>query len=110
MIGVALVGAPLVVSAQGIQIIARIGQMVSLLVPITAAVAFLVFIWGLARFIARAGDEKGREEGKKVMVWGIIALFVIVAIWGIIRFIGQELLGSYYQEGRGIPPPFIQGI
>ena len=39
----------------------------------------------------KAGDEKGREEGKSRMIWGIIGLFVIVSMWGLVRFVGETL-------------------
>lgn len=54
-------------------------------VPVIYGLALLVFIWGLVKFIFRiGGDEKAVEDGKKLMFWGIIALFVMVSIWGII--------------------------
>ncbi len=56
-------------------------------IGVLVAVGLLVFFWGLVKFIFRVdGDEKVIESGKKLMVWGIIALFVMVSVWGIIRF------------------------
>ena len=72
-------------------IIQGIGGLVYMLIPISASLALLFFFWGLAKFILHSGDEKGREEGKEVMKWGIIALFVLVSIWGIVFFIRGEL-------------------
>ena len=55
-------------------------------VPIVAGLALLVFIWGLAKFIlAAGGDEKAVSDGKNLMLWGIVSLFVMFSIWGIIR-------------------------
>ena len=72
-------------------IIQGVGGMISLLIPITAGVSLLFFFWGLAKFILKAGgDEKAREEGKQVMKWGIVALFVLVSIWGIVLFLRSE--------------------
>ncbi len=69
-------------------------EIIDLLIPIVAAIALLYFFWGLAKLILHAGDEKAREEGKHIMVWGIAALFVIVSIWGIVFFIQEALLDS----------------
>ena len=44
---------------------------------IVAAIALLAFFWGLVKFIAGAGNEDKRTEGKQVMLWGIISLFVL---------------------------------
>jgi len=45
--------------------------------------ALVYFLYGLAQFVLNAADESKREEGKKTMIWGIIALFVMVALWGL---------------------------
>ncbi len=58
------------------------------------AVAFLVFFWGIAKFILHSGDEKAVEQGKRLMVWGVISLFVMVAIVGIISFLQDMFLGG----------------
>jgi len=65
-------------------------DLISTAIPIVGGLALLAFFWGLAKFILNAGSESGREEGKEVMKWGIIALFVMVSIWGIIYFLQVE--------------------
>lgn len=57
----------------------------NLLIPILMALAIVYFFWGIAQFILNdAGSDKTREEGKKKIIWGIIALFVMMSIMGII--------------------------
>ena len=68
-----------------------VGGVLRNLIPVVFGIVLLVFFWGLAKFIFNAGDEKKIEEGKRIMVWGIIALFVMVSIWGIIRLIQGDL-------------------
>lgn len=55
--------------------------------------AVLGFVWGMIRFVYSAGDEKGRTEGKRTMVWGTLALFCMVAVWGIVRVIKTTFFG-----------------
>lgn len=58
-----------------------------MVIPVVFSLALLVFIWGLVKFISRTGgDEKAVTEGKKLMIWGLVALFIMVSIWGILRF------------------------
>jgi len=77
---------------QGVKgLIVSFGGIVKLLIPISAACALLFFFWGLAKFILNVGSEGGQEEGRQVMKWGIIALFIIVSIWGIVGFIQSDL-------------------
>ncbi len=68
--------------------------------PLLLSLAILVFFWGIVKFINHAGDEKAVEEGKQLMIWGLIGLFVIVGIWGIVGYI-QSTLGLDEFTGGG---------
>lgn len=60
--------------------------------PVIAGLALLTFLWGLARFIFRLGnDEKSVEEGKNLMKWGLIALFLLMSFWVIIGLVYNDV-------------------
>lgn len=60
--------------------------------PVIAGLALLVFIWGLVKFVFRVGgDEKVVEEGKKLMIWGLIALFILVSFMAILAFVYGDI-------------------
>lgn len=60
--------------------------------PVIIGLALLIFLWGLAKFIFRiGGDEKAVEEGKKLMIWGLIALFIMISFWSIIAFVYGDI-------------------
>jgi hypothetical protein len=64
----------------------------SILTPLAFALCVLYFFWGVVKYIRTgAGSEQAAEEGKRIMVWGIVGLFVVFSIWGIISFIKGEL-------------------
>lgn len=63
--------------------------------PVLTGLAFLVFLWGLVKFIAVAGDEKNVREGKNLMVWGLITLFLMVSFGAILEFLSNEFGFSY---------------
>ena len=65
------------------------GEIVDTLIPVVFAIALLVFFWGLAKYILAAGSEEAKAEGRRIMIGGIIALFIMSAIWGIVTFIGE---------------------
>lgn len=65
-------------------------DLILMLWPLAIGVAILVFFWGMARFILHAGEEKGRDEGKQIMKWGLIGLFVAVSFFGILTFFYGE--------------------
>jgi len=60
-----------------------------ILIPLVFTLALLFFFWGVAKYIWSAGGEK--EEGKKIMIWGVIALFVMSSVWGLVYFLRDEL-------------------
>lgn len=63
-----------------------------ILIPLAFALCLFYFFWGVAKYIRTgAGGDKTAEEGKKVMLYGFIGLFVAFSIWGIISFIQSEL-------------------
>ncbi len=70
------------------------------LVILLSAAAFVLFLWGVVRFIFdRAnGKDADLKKDKKAMGWGLGALFVLISIWGIIKmfqgFLGIENSGD----------------
>lgn len=100
--------APAFVFAQqltGVENLVRaIGRLVALALPIVVAIALLAFFWGLVKFIFVQGDETAKTDAKKIMLWGLIALFVMVAVWGLVKFIGDAL---NIQPGGTIPIPTV---
>lgn len=102
---VAVAAMPFIASAQmqGIKgLMLAVGNIVNLLIPMAAALALLYFFWGLGRFILKSGDAGSHEEGRNMMIWGIVALFVIVSVWGLVGFIQDAFLISDIQV---IPTP-----
>src|SRR3989344_32215 len=86
---------PAVASAQTLgnleTLLRSVGRLIDIALPIVVAIALLAFFWGLVRFIFSAGDETKKKEGQQLMIWGLVALFVMVSVWGLVRFIGNAL-------------------
>jgi heme/copper-type cytochrome/quinol oxidase subunit 4 len=64
-----------------------VSGIINAVIPIILALAVLLFFWGLAMYMLKAGEEK--QEGINIMIMGTIAIFVMVSIWGIIRVLQQ---------------------
>lgn len=96
-LGISLVSIfiPAVASAQQLStvdtIVGAIGGLVNDLIPIAAGLALLGFFFGLAKYIFQAGNDEAQDEAKSIMVWGVIALFLIAAIGGIIEALRTTL-------------------
>lgn len=52
------------------------------------ALALLAFFYGLVEYIwaRRDGDASKIKDGNRFMVWGLVALFVMLSVYGIIKF------------------------
>lgn len=49
------------------------------------AIIVLVFMYGLMKYMFKGqGSDTARAEGRKLMLWGIIGIFVITSLWGIV--------------------------
>jgi hypothetical protein len=54
-------------------------------IPLFFAIALAAFIWGAVKFfIINGGEEEKRNQGKQFMLWGIIALAVMLSVWGLV--------------------------
>ncbi len=49
--------------------------------------AVIFLFWGIFNFVSNASDQSKREEGKKKIIFGVIAIFVMVSVWGIVKSI-----------------------
>lgn len=69
-------------------LVGRVNRQVILpLLGIAATIAILIFIWGLIKLIARAGDETARKEGKQTIIWGIVVFFIAASLFGIVTLL-----------------------
>ncbi|KND48850.1 MAG: hypothetical protein AB200_00235 [Parcubacteria bacterium C7867-005] len=88
--------------------IRSIGRLVNLALPIVVALALLGFFYGLMKFIFAADDEDARKSAKDIMIYGVIALFVMVSVWGLVGFVGNALGIQQGQNSGNIPR--VQGL
>lgn len=61
--------------------------LVKSIIPIIFAIAIIYFFWGLVVFLRGAGDPKVQEAGRNQMIWGIVAIAVMLSIYGIVNWL-----------------------
>lgn len=84
-------------------------DIINLAFPVLSGIAVIFFFWGIGQFILKdAGNDKTREEGKKKILWSIIALFVMFSIMGIIKWIGNTV-GIEVKSSAGSSEPCTLG-
>ncbi len=60
------------------------------IIPLIFAVALATFVWGVVKFFFINSDEEAkRTQGKQFMIWGIVALAVMLSVWGLVRILGN---------------------
>ncbi|MEK7152940.1 MAG: hypothetical protein AAB834_03270 [Patescibacteria group bacterium] len=97
-VGAGVLFVPLVAGAQIVigtvqgewqKIFAAIVAIVNFAIPAIFALGLIVFLWGLLKFLRAAGDESAATDGKRLIVWGVIIMFVMTAVWGLVGLINQ---------------------
>lgn len=57
----------------------------SFFVPLMFTLAILVFMWGVVQYIQGAEEQEKREKGRNFIIYGLVALAVMVSIWGLVH-------------------------
>jgi hypothetical protein len=72
------------------------------LVPLLFAIAFIVFLYGVAStYIFSHGDSGKVSEGHKLILWGIVGFVVMVSLWGLVNVVSN----TFGLAGYGAPTP-----
>lgn len=80
--------APAIAGAAGLlDTINVVNRILSAIVPLLITVALIVFIWGLIKYLTKIGDEGERQAGIQLMLWGVVAIFVMSSVWGLVALL-----------------------
>lgn len=78
----------------------------NILVPVLFAIAFLVFLYGIAKaYIFSTGDEEAVKQGHKLLLWGVIGFVVMISLWGIVNVVANT-----FGLGGAFAPPTPSSI
>ena len=70
------------------------------LVVLLIALAVVWFIWNVIKY-TMSDDEEGKGKAKSQMIWGVIAIAVIVSIWGLVAIL-QGVFGVGTQNAGNV--------
>ena len=71
-------------------------------VPVLFAIAFIVFLYGVARaYVFSRGDETAVKKGHQLILWGLIGFAVMLSVWGLVN-----ILDSTLDLSGDIPPDY----
>ena len=70
------------------QIIQKFAQIiVNPSIKIMFAVAFVVFLWGVAEYIKNSSSSESNTKGRDHMVWGLVGMAIMVSAFAIISIV-----------------------
>lgn len=81
------------------------------IIPLIFTLAVLMFIWGVVQYVINSDEEAKKEKGRQFMLWGIIALTVMVSVWGLVGILrttfdpngNNSILPQVHPPGSGSP-------
>jgi len=73
------------------ELVKTIIQLIDNFVAVGSALAVVVFLWGLVRYIYESQDTHSQARGRELIGWGLVALFVMVSMWGILAIMREAL-------------------
>ncbi|KKW10554.1 MAG: hypothetical protein UY50_C0031G0012 [Parcubacteria group bacterium GW2011_GWA2_49_9] len=71
----------------------RLSGIANTIIPFLIGVAFVFVIWGIFKYIRHAGDSEKVAEGRMMLVYGVVALFMMLSFWGFVMIIKNSLFG-----------------
>ena len=67
---------------------------INILIPAIFGLLFLFIIWKIIdAWVIHAGDEKKREEGKRLVTVAILVFVLMISTWGIVTLIKTSIFG-----------------
>lgn len=84
-------------------LITSIGNIIDALVPIMFTLIFVVFFYGVAMYVVKAGDEEAQKKAKSIMIYGVIGIAVVASIWGLVSFLQYAFLGGTSATQGNVP-------
>lgn len=77
------------------------------IIPFLFALALLFFLFNVIRYFILKGDaEDGRNEAKRLALYGIGAFVLLVSIWGLVNLIASSV---GIDDGRSLCPDYLDG-
>src|SRR3989344_747112 len=62
--------------------------------PFLFGLAGVVFIVGVVKYVRAGDNEEKRGQGRDLMWFGIIALFVMITVWGFVNILSRSIFGK----------------
>lgn len=94
-------------------VLIQVRDILNFVIPLVITIAVIYFMWGLVEYIsAGAKDPAKRAEGREIMTWGLVALFVLVSVYSLVLLVGRSFgvtAGGGAFQGPTVASPNLTG-
>lgn len=70
---------------------ARLLGIINTIINFLVAVATLIFIFGIVKYIISGGDAEKTADARRFIIFAIVGLVLMIVIWGIVGLIANSL-------------------
>lgn len=63
-------------------------------IPFLVGIGLVIFLTGVIKFVGAGDNEEKRQGGRDMMIFGLIALFIMVSVWGFVNLLSNSIFGS----------------
>jgi hypothetical protein len=74
-------------------LINQLVNVINAIIPVLGSIALLIFFYGLVKYVYGSSDSHSHNDGKELIIWGLVAIFVLFSVWGIINVFKSALFG-----------------
>lgn len=73
------------------------------LVFLAFAVALVLFLWGLVRYMSSVDKDEGKRGARSLMLWGVIILAVMASVWGLVGIVTKTFFPMGVDTAPTVP-------
>ena len=73
------------------------------LIPFIISLGLIIFLIGVMGYVRSGDNEEKRKMGRDLMLFGIVALFVMVGVWGFVRILYSTFIGGNFEINNNAP-------
>jgi hypothetical protein len=63
-------------------------------IPFLVGIGLVIFLAGVVKFVGAGDNEEKRQGGRDMMIFGLIALFIMVSVWGFVNLLSNSIFGK----------------
>jgi uncharacterized membrane protein len=71
-----------------------ISDFINRLIPLIISIGLVLFLIGIVQFVTAGGDEEKRAAARSMIIFGIIALFVMISVWGFVNILAKTFFAN----------------